>query len=216
MMRSDLACALVVGVFFWLLVVLACRLCRGGQATPAGTTLPRALRDPKPFAGLTRKPACPACAQEAGMPSSAAAPHASPPRLLCTRGRRRPIDPTGHFCPHAPCAYHGRVGWGDIRATDHPNGRRWRQLVCLSCKRHVLETHGTPFHGKQVEPDTLVWAIAALAEGLGLRAVARVCETDPTTVLGWLVEGADHREVFSRYHLRDIHAEPVQMDELFA
>jgi len=27
-------------------------------------------------------------------------------------------------------------------------------------------TVGTPFHGKQVDPDKLVWAIAALAEGV--------------------------------------------------
>jgi hypothetical protein len=36
-----------------------------------------------------------------------------------------------------------------------------------------------------------VWAIAALAEGLGIRAVARVFEVDPNTVLGWLVEAAN-------------------------
>jgi transposase-like protein len=62
----------------------------------------------------------------------------------------------------------------------------------------------------------LVWAIAALAEGLGIRAVARVFETDPNTVLRWLVEAAEHLEAFSRYHLRDLHVEQVQMDELFA
>jgi IS1 family transposase/transposase-like protein len=135
--------------------------------------------------------------------------------MTFTRGRRRQVDTTGHFCPQATCAYHG-VGWGNIRANGHPNGRRWRQLVCLSCKRHVLETHGTPLHGKQVDPDKLVWAISALAEGLGIRTVARVFETDPTTVLGWLVEAADHLEAFSRYHLRDLHVEQVQMDELFA
>jgi IS1 family transposase len=61
-----------------------------------------------------------------------------------------------------------------------------------------------------------VWAIAALAEGLGIRAVARVFETDPTTVLGWLVEAADHLEAFSRHFLRDVYVEQVQMDELFA
>jgi hypothetical protein len=61
-----------------------------------------------------------------------------------------------------------------------------------------------------------VWAIAALAEGLGICAVARVFEVDPNTVLGWLVEAADHLEAFSRYFLRDIDAEQVQMDELFA
>jgi IS1 family transposase len=62
----------------------------------------------------------------------------------------------------------------------------------------------------------LVWAIGALADGLGIRAVARVCETDPTTVLGWLVEAAEHLEAFSRHFLRDLDVEQVQMDELFA
>jgi IS1 family transposase len=76
--------------------------------------------------------------------------------------------------------------------------------------------HGMPLHGKQVDPDKLVWAIAALAEGLGIRAVARVFETDPTTVLCWLVEAADHLEAFSRHYLRDLDVEQVQMDELFA
>jgi len=50
----------------------------------------------------------------------------------------------------------------------------------------------------------------------GIRAVARVFETDPTTVLRWLVEAAEHLEVFTHYHLRDLHVEQVQMDELFA
>jgi IS1 family transposase len=88
--------------------------------------------------------------------------------------------------------------------------------VCLGCRGYFLETVGTPFHAKQVDPDKLVWAIAALAEGLGIRAVARVFEVDPKTVLGWLVEAAEHLEMFTRYHLRDLHVEQVQMDELFA
>jgi IS1 family transposase/transposase-like protein len=136
--------------------------------------------------------------------------------MIFTRGRRRHIDTTGHFCPHAECAYHGRVDWGNIRANGHPNGRRWRQLVCLNCHGYFLETLGTAFHGKRVEPDKLVWAITALAEGLGIRAVARVFETDPTTVLSWLVEAAEHLEAFCRHHVHDLEVEQVQMDELFA
>jgi IS1 family transposase/transposase-like protein len=136
--------------------------------------------------------------------------------MLFTRGRRRHVDTSSHFCPQTACAYHGRVGWGNIRANGHPNGRRWRQLLCLSCKRHFLETHDTPLHGKQVGPDQLVWAIAALAEGLGIRAVARVFETDPNTALGWLVEAAEHLEAFSRHFVHDLDVEQVQMDELFA
>jgi IS1 family transposase len=89
-------------------------------------------------------------------------------------------------------------------------------LVCLNCHGYFLETLGTAFHGKRVDPDKLVWAITALAEGLGIRAVARVFETDPNTILLWLVEAADHLEVFSRHFVHDLDVEQVQMDELFA
>jgi hypothetical protein len=51
---------------------------------------------------------------------------------------------------------------------------------------------------------------------LGIRAVARVFEADSNTVLGWLVEAADHLEAFSRHFVHDIAVEQVQMDELFA
>jgi len=88
--------------------------------------------------------------------------------------------------------------------------------VCLGCHGYFLETLGTQFHAKQVAPDKLVWAIAALAEGVGIRAVARVFEVDPNTVLNWLGEAAEHLATFSRSFLQDVHVEQVQMDELFA
>jgi hypothetical protein len=58
--------------------------------------------------------------------------------------------------------------------------------------------------------------VAALAEGLGIRAVARMFEVDPNTVLGWLVEAAEHLQAFSRHFLHDVHVDQIQMDELFA
>jgi transposase-like protein/IS1 family transposase len=136
--------------------------------------------------------------------------------MIFTRGRRRQVDTTGHFWPHATCSYHGWVGLGHIRANGHPNGRRWRQLHCQSCHGYFLESSGTPFPSKQVNLDKLVGAITALAEGVGIRAVARIFATAPTTVLRWLVEAAEHLEAFSRYHVRDLYAEHIQMDELFA
>jgi hypothetical protein len=89
-------------------------------------------------------------------------------------------------------------------------------LQCLACEGYFQETHGTPLHGKRLSPDLLVWAIGALAEGLGIRAVARVFEVDPNTVLQWLVEAADHAAAFSRYFLHDVPVSQVQLDELFA
>ena len=61
-----------------------------------------------------------------------------------------------------------------------------------------------------------MWAVGALAEGLGIRAVARVFEVDPNTVLQWLVEVAEQLQAFSQYFLHDVRVTQVQLDELFA
>src|SRR5215813_12049064 len=219
-MVSDLVFyPLALVVLGWVLLLLQ----RLWQSAPMGRRqnspvpkLPRPTpaQDSKPFAGLTHKPPCEACEQAAE--SRPQVSNAPPPRMISTRGRRRQIDASYHFCPHPTCAYQGWVGFGNLRANGHPRGKRWRQLYCLGCNGYFQETHDTPLHGKHVEPDKLVWAIAALAEGLGIRAVARVFEVDPNTVLGWLVEAAEHPRAFSRHVLHNLHVDQVQMDELFA
>jgi IS1 family transposase len=108
------------------------------------------------------------------------------------------------------------VGLGQSPRKGHPNGGPWRQLYCTRCEGYFQETHGTPLHGTRVAPAKLVWAVGALAEGLGIRAVARVFEVDPNTVLQWLVEVAEHAAAFSRYFLHDVRVTQVQLDELFA
>src|SRR3989449_3365348 len=55
-----------------------------------------------------------------------------------------------------------------------------------------------------------------MVQGLGIRAVARVCEVDLNTVLHWLVEVADHAAAFTQYVLHDVRVTQVQLDELFA
>jgi hypothetical protein len=115
---------------------------------------PKPKRELKPFAGLTRKPEGERCARESEPHPQV--PGAPPPRMRLTRGCRHQVDTTGHFCSHVTCSYHGWVGWGSIRANGHPNDHRWRQLVWLGCRGYFLETVGTPFHGKQVDPDKLV------------------------------------------------------------
>jgi IS1 family transposase len=175
---------------------------------------PKPKRVPKPFAGLTQKPHCGAC--QPTTDSGPQAPAAPPPRLVPMRGRRRQIDTASHFCPNPDCRYRGWAGWGNIRANGHPNGGRWRQLLCIVCRGYFLETLGTIFHGKRVAPELLVYVIACLAEGLGIRGTARVFAVDPNTVLGWLVEAAEQLRAFSAYFLHDLHLRQVQLDELYA
>jgi IS1 family transposase len=133
-----------------------------------------------------------------------------------TRGRRRQVDTSTHFCPNPACAYRGWVGWGNLRANGHPSGGPWRQQLCIACRRYFLETLGTLFHGKRTSPDLIVRVIACLAEGLGIRGTARVFEVDPNTVLHWLVEAADQLQAFSAYFLHDLHLRQVQLDEIYA
>ena len=175
---------------------------------------PKRHREHKPFAGFTTKPHCDTC--EHGTAPRPQAPSTPPPRIVPTRGRRRQVDTSSHFCPNPDCAYRGWVGWGNLRANGHPNGGPWRQLLCIACRRYFLESLGTLFHGKCAAVDLIVRVIACLAEGLGIRGTARVFEVDPNTVLQWLVEAAEQLRAFSQHILHDVRVRQVQLDELFA
>jgi IS1 family transposase len=83
------------------------------------------------------------------------------------------------------------------------------------CDGFFPEHHGTIFHGKQAEVDLIVRVLACLAEGLGIRATARVFEVEANTVLHWLVEAAEQLRAFSAYFLCDLHLEQLQLDELY-
>src|SRR5215470_11102891 len=184
----------------------------GEPETPVKSRRKRS-HEPKLFAGLPHKPPCALCANEAAHPTP---PPLRPDPIPPTHRRPREVDTCRHFCPHATCDYRGWVGLGNLRANGHPSGGPWRQFHCTACEGYFLETHGTLLHGKRVSIELLVWAVGALAEGLGIRAVARVFEVDPNTVLQWLVEAADHLQAFSQYCLHDVHVTQVQLDELYA
>ena len=188
--------------------------CSSPDATQAADTPMQALHKVQALPGLTRKPSCAACEQTIEAPRLPPSP--PPTTVPSTRGRRRHVDTSDHFVLIPTVAMVAGLGLGNITSNGHPSGGPWRQLYCGACRGYFLETHGTPFHGKHVSPDKLVWAVGALAEGLGIRAVARVFEVDPNTVLAWLIAVADHAVAFSQYFLHNVRVTQVQLDELFA
>src|SRR5207237_6707695 len=160
------------------------------------------------------KPPCALCAQEAVHPHT---PPPGPPEPMPPPQRRpRTVDTSRHFCPHTGCRYRGWLGRGNLRANGHPSGGPWRQLHCTSCDGYFPEHHGTIFHGKQAAVELIVRVLACLAEGLGIRATARVFEVDANTVLHWLVEAAEQLTAFSAYFLCALHVKQLQLDELYA
>jgi transposase-like protein len=209
---------LVLVALVWLFLML-CWLWPNDPAARCPTQpQPRPPRkrsnDPKPFAGLTHKPHCALCEQEATPPHPP--PPLPPGPMPPTNRRPREVDTSRHFCPHTGCRYRGWLGLGNLRANGHPNGGPWRQFQCTSCQGYFPEHHGTIFHGKQVAVELIVRVLACLAKGLGIRATARVFEVDPNTVLHWLVEAAEHLHAFSCYFLCDVHVKQLQLDELYA
>src|SRR5262245_49573037 len=171
-------------------------------------------KEPKPFTGLTQRPPCALCEHEAAHPH--VPPPAPPEPLPLAKRRPRTVDTSLHFCPHSNCDYRGWLGLNNLRANGHPSGGPWRQFHCTSCQGYFLATHGTLFHGKQAAVEFIVRVLACLAEGLGIRATARVFEVAPTTVLQWLVEAAEQLRAFAGYFLCDLHLEQLQLDELYA
>src|SRR5262245_60741819 len=209
---------LVLIALLWLCVMLRWAWLRDSIARLTTPPLPprpsKRQWESTPFAGLTTKPHCDACEPATALRPQA--PSAPPPRLVMTRGRRRQVDTSHHFCPNPDCAYRGWVGWGNLRANGHPRGSPWRQLLCVVCRRYFLETLGTVFHGKRVSVELIVRVIACLAAGLGIRGTARVFEVDANTVLQWLVDAAEQLRAFSQHVLHEVRIRQVQLDELFA
>ena len=201
----------------WLFVMLHLGWPRR-SATPApGTPIkPKRKRstEPKTFEGLTHKPYCAGCEQDTRETNPA--PPVRPDPMPPTNRRPRTVETSMHFCLHTECDYCGWLGLNNLRANGHPSGGSWRQLQCTSCDGYFPEHHGTIFHGKQAAVELIVRVLACLAEGLGIRATARVFEVDANTVLHWLVEAAEQLTAFSAYFLCDLHVKQLQLDELYA
>src|SRR6266571_5004675 len=207
---------LAVLALVWLFVMLHVTGAKPSLPAPPMPAKPKRKRstEPKPFAGLTQRPHCALCERETVHPNP---PAPVPPDPMPPTSRRlRTVDTSMHFCPHTDCDYRGWLGLNNLRANGHPSGGPWRQLHCLGCNGYFPEHHGTIFHGKQASVELIVRVLACLAEGLGIRATARVFEVAPTTVLQWLVEAAEQLRAFSAYFLCDLHLEQLQLDEVYA
>jgi hypothetical protein len=206
---------LALFVLVWLFVLLHVTWSKPGLPTPPVPTQPKRnhSNESKAFEGLTKKPPCALC--ERG-PAHLTPPSPVPPEPMPPTNRRpRTVDTSRHFCPHTDCDYRGWLGLNNLRANGHPSGGPWRQFHCTACDGYFPEHHGTIFYGKEAAVELIVRVLACLAEGLGIRATARVFEVDPNTVLHWLVEAAEQLKAFSSYFLCEVHVQQVQLDELY-
>jgi hypothetical protein len=104
---------LLLGI--WWLSVILLWVWPPHQAAPGHTDrqpahrASRRVQAPTPFSGLTHKPCGVAC-EHAAHASAVQAPPMPLLPITSTRGRRRHVDTSAHFCPHPHGEYRGWVG----------------------------------------------------------------------------------------------------------
>lgn len=136
-------------------------------------------------------------------------------------GRPRTIPTADKCCPSAGCLAYGRfgddpmhdiVGYGTYATA---SGEVRQMYLCKVCKQPFSETAGTPFFGLKTPMKTVCIALQELAEGLGVRAVARIHGVKPDAVLEWLKKAGQHCQALSECMMRDLNVTQVQLDELW-
>ena len=117
-------------------------------------------------------------------------------------------------CRNTRCARCGKVG-NTSALQPHGSDRGEVRFRCAACGQVVSARTGTAYAG--IRTDVTQYALGAklLAEGLGVRATARILEVDKDTANQWLGCLGTHCAELMAYHFRHLHLTECQLDELW-
>jgi len=120
----------------------------------------------------------------------------------------------GSYCPNKACREYGKVGIGNIvKYGKSPQGRQRYQ--CRVCKKVFNERKGTLFYGKRTAVKDIVESLAMVAEGMGIRATARVKGIKHDTLSAWLREAGSQAQQVEEVLLQDYQWSASQIDALW-
>ncbi len=124
------------------------------------------------------------------------------------------MDVSTCFCRNRRCDLYGRSGrQARLASYDwHAHAPRFR---CLACNHLVSARTGTAYATIRTEETTFRLAATALAEGLSIRATARLFTLDKDTVYHWLPALSQHCDAMMSYFFRNLHLRECQLDELW-
>jgi transposase-like protein len=120
----------------------------------------------------------------------------------------------GSYCPNKNCSEYSKIEAGNIvKYGKTPQGRQRYQ--CRVCKKVFNERLGTLFYGKRTAEKDIVESLAMLAEGVGMRATARVKRIKRDTLSAWLREAGGQAQQVEEVLLQDYHWSASQIDALW-
>jgi transposase-like protein len=129
-------------------------------------------------------------------------------------GKQGMLAQAGTFCPNKDCSQYGKVEAGNI--VKYGKSQQGRQRYqCRVCKKVFNERMGTVFYRKRTAMKDIVESLAMVAEGMGIRAAARVKGIKHDTLSAWLREAGSQAQQVDEVLLKDYQWSESQIDALW-
>ena len=121
------------------------------------------------------------------------------------------------FCPNKDCPDHDLRNHGNIAFRSRYGKEKTKDLLyCRTCKKRFAATRSTAFFGLHLSDEQIAQIIHHAAEGVGVRATARLLNMNKNTVNRVILRAGQHCEIVLSNLLRALRLKEAQLDELWA
>ena len=121
------------------------------------------------------------------------------------------------FCPNNDCKDYGLRNHGNIAFRGkYGKGKTKDLLYCRTCGKRFASTRATAFFGLHLSDEKIEQIIHHAAEGVGVRATARLLDLNKDTVNRVILRAGEHCELILSNLLRSLKLKETQLDELWS
>ena len=120
------------------------------------------------------------------------------------------------FCPNKQCKDYGLRGQGNIAIRGKYGKDKSRDLLyCRTCGKRFASTRASAMFGLHLPVETIRQIIHHAAEGVGVRATARLLGLDKDTVNRVILRAGEHCARVLSSLLTSLELHETQLDELW-
>jgi transposase-like protein len=121
------------------------------------------------------------------------------------------------FCPNKDCKDYGLQNHGNIAVRGKYGKDKTKNLLyCRTCGKRFASSRATAFFGLHLSDEKIAQIIHHAAEGVGVRATARLLNINKDTVNRVILRAGEHCEIVLSNLLRSLKLKEAQLDELWA
>lgn len=121
------------------------------------------------------------------------------------------------FCPNKDCKDYGLRNHGNITFRAKYGKDKTKDLLyCRTCGKRFASTRATAFFGLHLSDEKIEQIIHHAAEGVGVRATARLLGINKDTVNRVILRAGEHCEIILSSLLRSLKLKETQLDELWS